>query len=222
MSASCCRRLHRFGGASTPVAANTGGESRSPRIVIAARPASSSFNSAALKEIDAAATFSSRWATFVVPGIGTIQGFRADNQASASWAGVAFLRRAQVCTSLHQRHVGRQRIGREARDGGAEIILAEARPGADGAGEEAHAQRAPADEADAQFLAQRKHLRFRTAPQHRILVLDRRHRVHGMRAADRLQPGFGQAVMTHLALGDQSFMVPATSSMGTFGSTRCW
>src|SRR5271169_4376833 len=35
--------------------------------------------------------FSSRRARFVVPGIGTIHGFRASNQASAIWAGVAFL-----------------------------------------------------------------------------------------------------------------------------------
>ena len=63
---------------------------------MAARAAFSSFNSAALKEIEAAATFSSRWAMLVVPGIGTIQGFRADSQASANWAGDAFLRRAQA------------------------------------------------------------------------------------------------------------------------------
>ena len=75
--------------------------------------------------------------------------------------------------------------------------------GADGAGEETHAQRAPGDKADAQLLAQRKHLRFRAAPQHRVLVLDHGHRVHRVRAADRLQPGFGQAVVQHLALRDQ-------------------
>ncbi len=50
---------------------------------MAATAAFSSFNSAALKEIEAEATFSSRWATFVVPGMGTIQGFWADNHASA-------------------------------------------------------------------------------------------------------------------------------------------
>jgi len=65
-ASSCARRneasvrshsSHRFGGASTQVAANTGGESRSPRMGIAANTALSSFNSAVLKEIDAA-TFS--------------------------------------------------------------------------------------------------------------------------------------------------------------------
>jgi hypothetical protein len=61
---------------------------------IAARAVFNSFNSAALKEIEVAATFSSRWATFVVPGMGTIQGFWASSQASASWAGEAFLRAA--------------------------------------------------------------------------------------------------------------------------------
>ena len=37
-----------------------------------------------VKEIEAAATFSSRWATLVVPGLGTIHGFWAVNHASES------------------------------------------------------------------------------------------------------------------------------------------
>ena len=40
----------------------------------------------------AAATFSCKRCSFVVPGIGTIQGFCARSQASAIWAGVAFFR----------------------------------------------------------------------------------------------------------------------------------
>ena len=84
----------------------------------------------------------------------------------------------------------------------------EAARGGDGAREETHAQRAPGDEADAQFLAERQDLRLRTAPQHRVLVLDHRHRVYSMRAADRLQPRLGQAVMKHLALGNQVFHRP--------------
>lgn len=52
---------------------------------------------AVLNETDATPAFSSRWARLVVPGIGTIQGLRA--QASERRAGLTFLRRAQVCTS---------------------------------------------------------------------------------------------------------------------------
>src|SRR5260370_639753 len=42
----------------------------------------------------AAPTFSSRRCSFVVPGIGTIHGFRASSQAIAIWAGVACFRAA--------------------------------------------------------------------------------------------------------------------------------
>lgn len=45
-----------------------------------------------------------------------------------------------------------------------EVILAEARPGGDTPGEESHAQRTPRDEADAEFLAQGKHLRLGATP----------------------------------------------------------
>ena len=45
-----------------------------------------------MSSIAAAATFSCKRCNFVVPGIGTIQGFWARSQASAIWAGVAFLR----------------------------------------------------------------------------------------------------------------------------------
>ncbi|MNL76310.1 hypothetical protein D3C87_2022570 [compost metagenome] len=36
------------------------------------------------------------WAIWVVPGIGTIHGFRASSQARAIWPGAACLRAAQV------------------------------------------------------------------------------------------------------------------------------
>src|SRR5437764_8973161 len=42
----------------------------------------------------AAATFSRRRWSFVVPGMGTIHGFWASSHASATWAGVAFFRPA--------------------------------------------------------------------------------------------------------------------------------
>ena len=46
-----------------------------------------------------AATFSSRCATFEVPGIGSITGLRLSSQASAIWAGVAPWRRAMVSSA---------------------------------------------------------------------------------------------------------------------------
>ena len=48
-------------------------------------------------------------------------------------------------------------------------------------------------------------------------------RLDGVRAADRLHAGLGQAEVPDLALRDQLLAPrPATSSIGTFGSTRCW
>src|SRR6266700_7267792 len=52
--------------------------------------------SSALSAIAVAAMFSSRRASFVVPGIGTIHGFCASSQASAICAGVVFFRVAMV------------------------------------------------------------------------------------------------------------------------------
>jgi len=54
----------------------------------------------------AAPMFSSRRCSFVVPGIGTIQGFCASGQAIAIWAGVAFFRRDPAEQS-HQGLFGR-------------------------------------------------------------------------------------------------------------------
>ena len=47
----------------------------------------------------AAAMFSSRRCSFVVPGMGTIQGFCASSQANAICAGVAFFRSAMASSS---------------------------------------------------------------------------------------------------------------------------
>ena len=123
------------------------------------------FNSAALKEIAAAATFSSRCAMFVVPGMGTIQGFRAVNHARESCAGVTFLRRAQAWTSRTSGMLAGSASGAK-RGTVARKSPSPKRPGADGAGKETHAQRAPRDEADAELLAQRKDLR--SGPRHSI------------------------------------------------------
>src|SRR6266566_1577015 len=65
-------------------------------IVICEAALSIARRSSALSAIAVAAMFSSRRASFVVPGIGTIHGFRASSQASAVCAGVACFRVAIV------------------------------------------------------------------------------------------------------------------------------
>ena len=88
-----------------------------------------------------------------MPGIGTIHGFCASSQASAIWAGVAFLRSAIAAEQVDQRLVRLARLRREARDGVAEVgarrtsVLV-----VDLAGQEALAERAERDEADARAL----------------------------------------------------------------------
>ena len=60
--------------------------------------------------------FSSSRCSFVVPGIGTIQGFRASSQASAICAGVACFRAAICAEQIDQRLVRGPRLRREAGD----------------------------------------------------------------------------------------------------------
>jgi hypothetical protein len=55
----------------------------------------------------------------------------------------------------------------------------------------AHTERAPRDEPDAQIFADLEHaVLFRVALHERILGLDRRHRLHGMRTPDGRDVGF--------------------------------
>lgn len=72
-----------FGGASTPEKTSTASGRRCPRISIALTAEFSSVSSAGVNRTPAAPLFSSMCAIWVVPGIGTIQGFYAISHASA-------------------------------------------------------------------------------------------------------------------------------------------
>ena len=67
---------------------NTASGKRSPRIAIFETAALISARSSCISWMFTAPRFSSRRCSFVVPGIGTIQGFCASSQASAICAGV--------------------------------------------------------------------------------------------------------------------------------------
>ena len=99
--------------------------------------------------------------------------------------------------------VGLAGLGREARDDLAEVVGREGRGLVDLAGEEALAERAEGHEADAELLERRQQLLLRPAPPQRVLALDGRDRLHGVRPADGLHAGLGEAEVPHLALGDQ-------------------
>ena len=63
---------------------------------------------------------------------------------------------------------------------------------------------------------------FGLPPPERVLALDRRHRLDRVRAADRLRAASERPKCLTLPSRIRSFTVPATSSIGTSGSTRCW
>jgi len=56
----------------------------------------------------------------------------------------------------------------------------------------------------------------------RVFGLDRGDGEHGVRPPIVLRPGLGEPEVQNLARVDEFLTAPATSSMGTFGSTRCW
>ncbi len=80
-----------------------------------------SWRSASLSPSAAAATFSCKRCSFVVPGIGTIQGFWASSQASAIWAGVAFFLLSHFAEQVDQRPIRLPSLRRETRYSVAEI-----------------------------------------------------------------------------------------------------
>src|SRR5271165_7305592 len=92
---------------------------------------------------------------------------------------------------------------REARHDVAEVVLRERGLVVDRAGQETLSERAEGHEANAQFFERRKDLLFRLAPPQRVLALQRRDRLNGVGAADRLHAGLRKPEMPDLALGDE-------------------
>ena len=86
----------------------------------------------------------------------------------------------------------------------------------------AHADWAPRYESDSQLLARiQQSILFWVTVHKRILRLKRGDRLNGMRAAYRCWAGFREPKMQYLPSAMSSFTAPATSSIGTLGSTRC-
>ena len=171
----------------------------------------------------AAPMFSSRRCSFVVPGIGTIHGFWASSQASAIWAGVACFRAAISPSRSTRAWFAFRASGVKRGTMLRKSVLSNVVFSSDLPREEALAQRAEGDEADPELLERRQHLRLGLPPPQRVLALERRDRLDRVGAADRLHARLGQAEVLDLALpGSAPSPRPATSSIGTFGSTRCW
>ena len=147
--------------------------------------------------------FSSSRPSFVVPGIGTIQGFCASSQARAIWAGVAFFRPAiapsrsiNASFAFRASGVNRGRVLRKSVL--SNVVVSSIFPV-----RKPLPERAVRDEPHAELFERRQHFRFRASRPERVLALDRRDRQDGMRAANRLRTRFRKAEVLHLALLNQ-------------------
>ena len=122
---------------------------------------------------------------------------------------------------IDQRLVRLARFGREARHGVAEVAAVELVFSSILPVRNPLPERTERNETDAEFFERRQDFRLGLPPPQRVFALQGRHRLHGMRTTDGLHAGFGEAEVPYLACGISSFTVPATSSIGTSGSTRC-
>ena len=171
----------------------------------------------------AAPRFSSRRCSFVVPGIGTIHGFCARSHASAICAGVAFLAAAIRASRSTSAWFALRCLRREARHDVAEVVACRTsclssivpvkKPLPSGLN---GTKPMPSSS------QRRQDLLLGLAPPQRVFALQRGDRLHRVRAADRLRrrPPTGRSA-SPCPRWIRSFTVPATSSIGTFGSTRC-
>ena len=116
-----------------------------------------------------------------------------------------------------------QRLRCEAGDGAADVVAGiEIGRRGDRAGEEALAERAVRHEADPELLAGGEHFLLGTPPPQRVLALHRRHGLDCVRPADRRAAASDMPKCLTLPASMSSLTAPATSSIGTSGSTRCW
>ena len=104
---------------------------------------------------------------------------------------------------INQRLIRFPSLRRKARDDVAKVGTVERRVLVDLAREEAPAQRAEWNEADAEFLKRRQHFRFRRSPPQRVFALERRDRLDGVGATDRLHSCFRKAEVLHLTFLNQ-------------------
>ena len=184
--------------------------------------ASISIRSSGVSTTSAAPMFSSRRCRFVVPGIGTIHGCWASSQASATCAGVASFRSPIAAEQIDHGLVRLARLRREPRKQGSEIAALEGRGLIHLPREESLAERA------VRARTRCRAPRALAAPPLRGLSSTtstrsgprRRAAPHARGGSSRRR--FGQPEMLDLALADQVRTAPATSSIGTAGSTRCW
>src|SRR5208337_1283413 len=108
-----------------------------------------------------------------------------------------------LAEKAHQGLIRLERLRREAGEGAAEVGAVEGRVFVDLPREEALAERAVRNEAYAEFLEGRYHLRFGASPPQRVFALESRDRLDRVCATDRLHACFGKAEVLDLTLLNQ-------------------
>src|SRR5215207_4918221 len=91
----------------------------------------------------------------------------------------------------------------EPRVGLAPVVIGEVVHGADPPGQQAMAERRVGNEPGPEPAQERQDFDLEVAGPERVFGLQRGHRTHGMRPADRIGTGLGQSDVAYLAFGDQ-------------------
>lgn len=183
-------------------------------------PLSISCRSSGVSSIAAAVMFSSKRDNLVVPGIGTIHAFRASSQRVLS-DGESPASVRQASQAGQQRRVRFPSLWHKARNDVAEVGTVERSVFVDLSRQEALAQGAIGNEPNSKFFDRRQHHLLRISEPGRVFALDRGHRLDGVSSPNRLCSSFRKAECFTLPSRIRFPTAPATSSIGTFGSTRC-
>src|SRR5579864_5439057 len=214
-------RSHGKSGAQRPVMFNAASGRRAPSSFSLEEASSICLRSFSVSATFTAPRFSSKRWSLVVPGIGTIHGFRASSHASATCAGVAPLRPATVLTRstramLALRASGEKRGTRFRKSLGSNFVFSSILPVRNPApsglnGTKPMPNSSKIGRSSASGPRQNKEYSLWTA-------------VMGWTACARrivCTPASDRPKCLTLPWTINSFRAPATSSMGTSGSTRC-
>jgi hypothetical protein len=125
------------------------------------------------------------------------------------------------CQQVDEGLVGFKGLLGEPRQCVAQVGVAEGRRAVDRAGEEALAERAERHEPDAELGQGREDLGFGFAPPQGVLALQRGDRLHAWARRMASTPASDIPKCATLPAAMSSLTVPATSSIGASGSTRC-
>src|SRR5260370_27198582 len=130
-------------------------------------------------------------------------GFLSQKPGQCDLGGRRVLALSDAAEQIDERPVRLAGIGREPRDGVAEVGAVESGVLVDLTGEVPLAQRAEGNEADSELFEYRDDLRLGFPPPKRVLALEGRYGLDRVRTTDGLDARFREAKVPDLALSDQ-------------------